>query len=516
MYAGIAKTHTKSPRERPRRQRPGSALLLAVLGLVMLLPATAPAGQTCPAPTPVPPLGTCHPSACTPGFCSRGDIDALASQPATQPLQDRLVTLDCSPHSVAPVQVFAEADPVTRKSRLFMYYLLDNTGFQPSVFTTRIPGINDDPSTMLTVWGANCGLPTIGAVRVALEPKPGLPSDPNDPRAFIDIFTDIRGLFVINNESGWYEGWMIHDVRVADVAPPDAHGRAQFGKITPADAVKLAAMGTGNNVPGHFFTVDGKAPHFPSPSDHFPDRVANIVPLHLSMGAYNCLQQSDCHAYWEFNYTTNWIHPLYELPFTGGFPDKSPTQPADTYQDGEISARQSIVPGDEPGDNNRNKGAAVAFGDNPNRPRDPDLFDSNVDAQREFRQRFIPSGIAREVLLNAYERLASFEPNEHNLAQRLLKGYKAAIAIVDTNGDGIVSAAEGDIDTPNSHCPQGDNTCIYLLPRSYNRFAVTREINDGLLAPRFAPSTRGWVLSGNIVTGFPPFGASEGEDSDDR
>jgi hypothetical protein len=46
----------------------------------------------------------------------------------------------------------------------------------------------------------------------------------HDPRAFIDIFTDIRGLFVINNESGWYEGWMIHDLRVADVAPPDAKG----------------------------------------------------------------------------------------------------------------------------------------------------------------------------------------------------------------------------------------------------------------------------------------------------
>jgi hypothetical protein len=61
-----------------------------------------------------------------------------------------------------------------------------------------------------------------------------------------------------------------------------------------------------------------------------------------------------------------------------------------------------------------------------------------------------------------------------------------------------------------------DNTCIFLLPRSYNRFAVTREINDGLLAPRFAPSTRGWTLSGTIVTGFTPIAASQGEDSDDR
>jgi len=81
---------------------------------------------------------------------------------------------------------------------------------------------------------------------------------------------------------------------------------------------------------------------------------------------------------------------------------------------------------------------------------------------------------------------------------------------------GIISVAEGDIDTPNSHCPQGDNTCIFLLARSYDRFAVTREINDGILAPRFAPSTRGWVVSGTIVTGFPVVAASQGEDSDDR
>jgi hypothetical protein len=260
-------------------------------------------------------------------------------------------------------------------------------------------------------------------------------------------------------------------------------------------------MGHGNNVPGHFFTVDGKAPHFPSPNDHFPERVTNVVPLQLSMGAYNSLQQSDAHSYWEFNYQTNWIHPLYELPVAGGFPDRSPTEPADTYRDGEIGALQSIVPGTSAGEN-RNRARAVAFGDNPDSPRDPDRFDSDADAQREFRERFVPSGIANEAFLNAFERLASFEPGEHNIERRLLDGYRAAVALVDTNHDGIVSASEGDIDTANPNCPQGDNTCIFLIPRSYNRFAVTREINDGLLAPRFAPSTRGWALSGKIVTGF--------------
>jgi hypothetical protein len=89
----------------------------------------------------------------------------------------------------------------------------------------------------------------VGAVRVVLEPKPGLPTDPQNPRAFIDVFTDISPLFVINNESGWYEGWMIHDITVPQVAAPRSDGHAQFGKITQPDAALLAKMGTGNNVP---------------------------------------------------------------------------------------------------------------------------------------------------------------------------------------------------------------------------------------------------------------------------
>jgi hypothetical protein len=496
---------------------------LTALAILALLPAPAYAQQVCPAPTPVPPQvdpdsgNTCHPSMCTPNLCVRGDIAPLSTLPATRPLQDRLVLLDCSPHSIGPLQIYAEADPAAGgKSRLFQYYLLDSTGFQPSVFTTKIPGINDDPSTMRTSWGGNCNLSTLGSVRLALEPKPGLPSDPDDPRAFIDVFTDIRGLFVINNESGWYEGWMISDLRVAAVGGTDKHGHAAVGTISRDDAKLLAAMGHGNNaVAGRVFTVDGDAPHFPSPSDHFPDRVTNVVPLQLSMGAYNSLQQSDAHNYWEFNYTTNWIHPAYELPFAGGFPDHRATEPADTYRDGEIGRAATIVPGLHAGEN-LDRRRAVMFGDNPDRPRDPDLFDSEVDAQREFRERFVPSGLAREVFLNTFERLASFEPWEHDLTRRLGDGYKAAVALVDTNGDGIVSAAEGDIDTPNPNCPQGDNSCLFLVPRQFDRFAVTREINDGYLAPRFAPSTRGWVLSGNLVTGFPVLQTSEGRDADDR
>jgi hypothetical protein len=431
----------------------------------------------------------------------RGDIEHLPT-----PLKDRLVRLADRPHTALPLQTFAEAD---KASQLFQYYLLDTEGFEPNVFTSIFPGVND--GAQLSATGGNCGLPTLGAVRVVLEPKPGLPTDPNDPRAFIDVFTDISPLFVINNESGWYEGWMIHDLTVPATAPPRKGGGAQFGTVTAQDAAELKAMGHHHNVTGAIFTVDGNDVRFPSKWDHFPDKQSNTVPIHESMGAYNAFQQSDVHSYWEFNYLgTNWIHPLYELPFTGGFPDDF-GRPADTFKDGEIGKLQSIVPGSGPrGINNE----ANVVGDNPALPRDPDKFDGTVNAQREFRQRGVPSGLANEILLDVYERPASFEPGVKNLQRRLFDAYAAEVARVDQNHDGIISAVEGDIDTASDGF--ADNTRLFLPATAFNRFAVTREINDGLLAPRFAPSQRAWVLSGFRVAVSPAVPASAGRDADDR
>jgi len=431
---------------------------------------------------------------------ARGDIQNLPA-----PLKGRIGDIAAGPHSYLPVQAFAEAD---HPSLLVQYYLLDTNGFEPNVFTTVIPGVND--TAMKTATGANCALPTVGSVRVVVEPKPGLPTDPNDPRAFIDVFTDIAGLFVINNESGWYEGWMIHDLRVPSVAAPRPDHHAQFGTMTAEDAASLRTVGTKNNVPGNIFTVDGKSPHLPSTSDQFPTTQSNVVPIQLSMGAYNCMQQSDCHSYWEFNYETNWIHPLYELPFTGGFPDELGGVP-DAFRDGEIGKLQSIVPGSGPfGVNNDPR----RVGDNPNLPRDPDKFDADISAQREFRQRFIPSGLANEILLDVYVRRASFMPHEHNLNARLYHAYADEVRRVDANGDGIISAIEGDIDTASDGF--SDNSRLFLPVPAFTRFAVTREINDGLLAPRFAPSQRAWVLQGKWVPVVPAVPASAGRDTDDR
>src|SRR5882724_832828 len=450
------------------------------------------------------------PPPCHPNPHAQSDMTTLAERGdirfTPRPLKERLLRLAGRPHTFAPMQAFAEADG---PSQLFQYYLLDTRGFEPNVFTALFPGIND--AVMLTATGGVCGIPTLGSVRLVLEPKADLPTDPNDVRAFIDVFTDISGLFVINNESGWYEGWMIHDLRVAPVAAPLPSGRPQFGTITAADAAALAAMGNHNNVTGNIFTVDGKEVRFPSATDHFPDRLSNTIPIQLSMGAWNTLQQSDGHAYWEFNYTTNWIHPLYELPFTGGIPG--------TFEAGQVGALQSIVPGSGPhginndpvryGDNPNNKGVIQASG-----PRDPDKFDAEDDSQREFRQRFIPSGLANEIFLDVYERLTSFEPGVSDFKQRLFDAYAAEVARIDTNNDGVISAAEGDVDTASDGF--SDNSRLFIPATQFNRFAVTREIDDGLLAPRFAPSQKAWVLSGTLAAVSPPVPASAGEDGDDR
>jgi hypothetical protein len=59
-----------------------------------------------------------------------------------------------------------------------------------------------------------------------------------------------------------------------------------------------------------------------------------------------------------------------------------------------------LVPGPGPAGKNN---SPTAVGDNPNLPRDPDKFDGTVDAQREFRERGVPSGLANEVFLDVYE-----------------------------------------------------------------------------------------------------------------
>ncbi len=446
-------------------------------------------------------------------IAQRGDIKQLPA-----PLKNRIVDLAKRPHTYLPLTVFAEAPT---PSQLFGYFLLDTNHFQPNVFTSIIPGINDGAIPT----GANCanrGLPTLASVRLVVEPKPGLPTDPNDPGAFIDIFTDISGLFVINNESGWYEGWMIHDLEVPAVAAPRPDGHAQFGTITAADATAVATLGGHHNVPGQLFTTDGNVVRFPSTGDHFPDNQSNLVPIQLSMGAYNCLQQADCHAYWEFNPYTDWVFPQYELPFTGGI--------GNSFAQGKVAFLSSVVPGSGPagtgptGPGPTGGNDPTIYGDNPDNPRDPDRApESSVEdldcpqppdeEHLETRNRFVPSGLANEILLDVYVRLNSFEPLEGDVNQRIFKAYAAEVARIDENGDGVLAFEEADEEDESDGLP---NERLYIPATQFERFAVTRELNDGLLAPRFAPSQRAWVLSGFFTPVSPAVPASIPQDADNR
>jgi hypothetical protein len=431
----------------------------------------------------------------------RGDV-----RPLPEPLKERLVEMAGRPHTFVPMTVFNEAEDA---STLFQYYLIDTEDFQPNVFTSIVEDINDNGVIQTGANFANGGLPTIGAVRIVLEPKPGLPTDPDDPGAFIDMFTDISGLFVINNEAGWYEGWMIHDLVVPPIAPPLSDGRAQYGTMTQADADALAAMGIGNNIPGNIFTADGNEVRFPSADDVFPSIQGNTVAFPVSIGAFNALQQSDIHAYWEFNAGTNWTFPLYELPFTGGVPG--------TFPDMQYGL-QSVIPGSGPAGV---QNTALLHGDDPDNPRDPDRFEPVSSGQTETRNRFIPSGLAAEILRNVFTRPASFLPGVTNVGQRIFQSYADEVARVDQGDDdgvgaddGAISFAEADV---NGVSDGGQsNRRLYLSPRAFNRFAVTRELNDGLLAPRFAPSTRSYVLAGFATLVDPPVPASVPGDADLR
>jgi hypothetical protein len=113
------------------------------------------------------PAQPCHPN---PGaaadrlaVAARGDVANLPT-----PLKDRLVQLADRPHTYLPMQVFAEAE---KPSQLFQYYLLDTDGFQPNVFTTIMPGVNDH--VQLTVTGGNCVYRLSVLSASSLNPSPG-------------------------------------------------------------------------------------------------------------------------------------------------------------------------------------------------------------------------------------------------------------------------------------------------------------------------------------------------------
>jgi hypothetical protein len=213
------------------------------------------------------------------------------------------------------------------------------------------------------------------------------------------------------------------------------------------------------------------------------------------------------------------VFPLYELPFTGGV--------RGTFAAGKQYDLQSVIPGSGPsGVSNNEVPLKQMFGDDPANPRDPDRgpnasptdpdrpVANPSDDQKEKRLRFIPSGLGNEILLDVWVRVKSFEPGVMDVSRRLFDAYAKEVARIDTDGDGVVNFIEADFEGTSDGGQANDR--LFLAPTAFNRFAVTREINDGLLAPRLAPSQRAWVLSGSINLVSPAVPASSGRDGDDR
>jgi hypothetical protein len=418
------------------------------------------------------------------------------------PLASRLQELNSCKSRLHDTQATQSVQSIQGKdgpALLYGYYLIDQTGVSDP-FTSKVQGFNEQ-----------CKLPAnaaIGSIRAVLEAKPGAVVDATDPRSLVDIFTDVCGLLVINNESGWYEGWLISDVRVPDTHPPGQDGHAPFGFITQADADALAKLGTGNDAAGNLLTVDGNIAHGPSNQPASGSSSAtNVVAVPVSLGTWNALQGEDAHAYWELNEFTNFTFPLYELPGTAGL--------SGTFETGQQYAPlggigpnvDSRIAGSGPSGVINNTGAQrkAAFGDNPQRPRDPDrtpttcaMGQAGVDGGEESTQeekvlRFIPSGLAREILLDVHARIASFESNITDPGQRYVDADAFEVAKLDANHDGVLQFKEVGIKDSSQGLP---NTRLYIAPNEFNRVAITREINDGLLAPRFAPTQQAYVLSG--------------------
>jgi len=151
--------------------------------------------------------------------------------------------------------------------------------------------VNDH--AQLTATGRHCSCDGRGSPPGARAESPA-PTDPTDPRALHRRLHRHLRLFVINNESGWYEGWMIHDVTVPRSTPlRDLTGRPALARSCPAIG-SPQDMGTGNNVPGNTFTVDGKKTRLPAPPIAFRTRPTWC--RSTSAWSVNALQQSDAHA----------------------------------------------------------------------------------------------------------------------------------------------------------------------------------------------------------------------------
>lgn len=191
------------------------------------------------------------------------------------------------------------------------------------------------------------------------------------------LLTRVEGLRLANNEGGFYQTWLVADLRIPR-------------RLHPADEARLPRDQPGMNGPGGIFTRDGRAPRTLGPSVEEPP---NTIWLAVRAGAWGTDETGrQPGARWFLNDFSNWAFWLPEG--WGGSPPPSV------------------------------EGAG--------RLRDPDA--SHLGAVRG-----LPSGLAMEVLTDLYIRQATVLPDgpaEPRL--RLEALWQHHVAPLDRDGDGLL------------------------------------------------------------------------------
>jgi hypothetical protein len=166
---------------------------------------------------------------------------------------------------------------------------------------------------------------------------------------------------VINNESGWYEGWMIHDLTSARRGAASRRA-STIRTMTYADAVAIAAGATITTSLENSSRATAKMTPFPRMSDHFPDRRRSRV-RSIEHGRVQLPAAERLSCLLEFNEYTTGFFPLFEIPSTGGWQEHlRPASNTTFVVDTRIGpARRRQQPARPQAD----------VGDDPNNPRDP-------------------------------------------------------------------------------------------------------------------------------------------------
>jgi hypothetical protein len=408
------------------------------------------------------------------GFVNRADVRSLPSA-----LRERLTELNERPRSYKPQGVYP---PLRGTRQLVGFFLLDPTQSSgPSAAAAEAFA----PSTNLRA-PVSTNLSPQGAARLfqVTSSNGGTnATSTSSESSFADVFTDVAGLPPLADASSRYEGWLIHDLVVPTTGQAGSTGTTAGG-ITADDATALSVLGTGNNAPGAVFTTDGSAPSSggsASPTSGTATNGAaaasvsgapNTISLYVKAGTLTPMQKNDAHAYRKLNPQTSWV--------TLAGLTNNPTPAAPNTAPAEATVPSPSAPATDP-QANTVPPAVSSSGGTAGTPASGTSL--------------IPSGVAREILLDAYVRKASFEPNVTDINQRLSDAYTAQVSKVDTNRDGVIS-------TDEAAAAAAAGTSVFLEPSAFNRFAVSKETSNG--AEQSSPGSV--ILQGTLqaVSGTPP------------